>query len=103
LEEYVRRHDEGVRKGEFAPLAALFDVNASMLFVGVPLGPFYGRDAIHQAFREQPPSGELQIISLDEGRDRTVRATFGSGTDREGSLTLTTRDGLIDQLVIDLR
>lgn len=103
LEEYVRLHDDGVRKEDFAPLAAMFDLDAELVFMGVPLGPFHGRHAVHQAFCDQPPSGKLQIVSLDEEGPRTVRATFESGADGKGSLTLTTRNGLIEQLIIDLR
>jgi len=103
LDEYIRRHDDCVGKGDFAPVASLFDLDAELVFMGVPLGPFHGPHAIRQAFCDHPPAGKLRIVSLDEKDRHAVRATFESGVGGKGSLTLTTRNGLIDRLIIDLR
>jgi len=75
LEEHVRRFNEGVRSGDFGPMAAAFADDAEMHFEGVPVGPFVGRDAIAAAYRDRPPDDEVEIVDAEE-RDGAIVARY---------------------------
>jgi ketosteroid isomerase-like protein len=102
LADHVDRFNAGVRSGDFAPMLENFADDATMVFEGVPVGPFVGRDAIAQAYHEQPPDDELDV--LDEHRDgHTIVAGYAWRRERErraGELRLTIDDGRIRELVV---
>jgi steroid Delta-isomerase len=76
-----------------------FADDAQMEFVGVPVGPFLGRDAIEEAYRAQPPDDELVV--LDDRGDGTARYAWAKRPDRAaGDLRLTVADGRITRLVV---
>ena len=95
LEREVEAFNEGVRTGDWAALVSLFADDGELEFVGIPVGPFRGREAIAEAYRAQPPDDE--IVLLDGGpryawsRDPTRPA---------GELHLEERDGAIARLRI---
>jgi steroid Delta-isomerase len=95
LAAHVERFNHGVRTGDFGPMVEAFSDDAELVFVGIPVGPFVGREAIGEAYRAQPPDDE--IILLDgEG-------TYAWAAQPEvpaGRLFLTERDGEIARLVI---
>jgi len=62
LRAYVERHNEGVRAGAFAGLAALLARDAAMRFHGISAGPFEGAAAIVAAFLARPPSDEIVLL-----------------------------------------
>jgi hypothetical protein len=42
--------------------------DAELEFVGIPVGPFVGREAIGEAYRVQPPDDEIVLLNrLGEG------------------------------------
>jgi len=79
-----------------------FADGATMAFEGVPVGPFVGREAIAQAYRDQPPDDELDI--LDSRRDGgTIVAGYAWRREpekRAGELRLTVADRTITRLVV---
>jgi steroid Delta-isomerase len=86
LTAYVERFNEGVRTGDFAGLVELYAEDGELAFEGVPVGPFRGRAAIAEAYRERPPDDELRVTAVEERPDALV-ARFdwlrgGSGTMR---------------------
>lgn len=102
LDEHVKRFNAGVRSGEFAPMLENFADDATMAFAGVPVGPFVGRDAIAQAYREQPPDDELDVLDVRDDGD-TVVAGYAWRRDpdvRAGELRLTVRGDRISRLVV---
>ena len=102
LDEHVRRFNEGVRSGDFAPMIAAFADDAEMHFAGAPAGPFYGREAIGEAYREQPPDDEIEIFDSEE-RDGEIVARYAWLRDegrQSGEMRLTPRDGRIQKLVV---
>jgi steroid delta-isomerase len=102
LDEHVKRFNAAVRSGDFAPMLENFADDAEMVFEGVPVGPFIGRDAIAQAYREQPPDDELDVLDVRRDSDKIV-AGYAWGRDpevRAGELRLTVEDGLISRLVV---
>ncbi len=83
LAEYVARHNEGVRSGDFSRLAELLAPDAELVFHGLPVGPFRGRDAIAAAFASSPPDDELVLLAergdeADYGWSRTAGARGGT-------------------------
>ena len=75
LDRHVERFNEGVRSGDFAPMVEALAPDAEMLFEGIPVGPFHGRDAIGAAYREQPPDDELVLLDRRE-EDGDAVATY---------------------------
>jgi steroid delta-isomerase len=95
LEGHVERFNRGVRTGDFGEMVAAFAEDAELVFEGIPVGPFHGRDAIAAAYAAQPPDDE--IVLLDEN------GTYAWSKQPElpaGQLFLTEGDGEIARLVI---
>ena len=102
LDEHVRRFNEGVRSGDFAPMAAAFAEDAEMQFEGVPVGPFVGRDAIAAAYRDQPHDDEVEIFDTEE-RDGFIVARYAWLRDeghQAGEMRISQRNGEIQKLVV---
>ena len=102
LEDHVRRFNEGVRSGDFGPMAAAFAEDAEMHFEGVPVGPFIGRDAISAAYRDRPPDDEVEIFDPEE-RDGVIVARYAWRRDngrQAGEMRLSPRNGEIQKLVV---
>ena len=77
-------------------MVAAFSVDAKVVFDGIPVGPFVGREAIAEAYRAQPPDDEIVLLDDDDG-------TYAWASAPElpaGQLFLTERDGEISRLVI---
>ena len=102
LEDHVERFNEGVRTGDFTRMLENFADDATMAFEGVPVGPFVGREAIAQAYRDRPPDDELDV--RDRRRDGdTIVAGYAWRREpekRAGELRLTVDDGRITRLVV---
>ena len=68
LSAYIERFNAGARSGNWERMLELLAPNAELEFVGIPLGPFTGREAIGEAYRAQPPDDELVLLDrLDVG------------------------------------
>jgi steroid delta-isomerase len=99
LDDHVTAFNHGVRTGDWAPMLERFSDDAEMEFVGVPVGPFHGRDAIAEAYRRQPPDDELVV--LEDRGDGTARYAWGKTPDRAaGDLRLTADGERITRLVV---
>jgi hypothetical protein len=66
LRSYIARRNHGARSGDFAPMLAELTDDAQLVFEGIPVGPFRGREAIGAAYRSQPPDDELELLDVDE-------------------------------------
>ena len=102
LEDHVERFNEAVRSGDFTRMLENFADGATMAFEGVPVGPFSGRDAIAQAYREQPPNDELDVLDTRQEGD-TVVAGYAWRREpdrRAGELRLTVEGDKITSLVV---
>ena len=100
--DYVMVHNECVRTGDWEPLVDWFTEDAKLVFQGVPVGPFQGREAIAAAYRAQPPDDEVVIFALDEKDGRLV-ARYGwlrEPGKEAGGMFVTPRDGKIEELVV---
>jgi len=93
LDREVAAFNEGVRTGDWSPLVELFAEDAELVFEGIPVGPFHGRDAIAEAYRTMPPDDE--IVLLDIG----PRYAWSKEPERPaGELHVEERDGRIVRL-----
>ena len=102
LVEHVRRFNEAVRSGDFGPMLAAFAPEAEMAFEGVPVGPFVGREAIAQAYAQQPPGDEVVLLGEPRADGDVEEADYAwksEGT-RAGRMIVTSRDGQITRLVV---
>jgi steroid delta-isomerase len=72
LDAHVRRFNEAVRLGDFAEMVRGFAADAEMVFEGVPVGPFVGRDAIAEAYARQPPSDEVRLLGAPRVEGESV-------------------------------
>jgi len=94
LDDYVERLNAGVRTGEWKPMLELVAPDAELEFVGIPVGPFAGREAIGDAYRTQPPDDEL--VLLDRlGETSAVYAWAKEPARPAGEMHLEERDGAI--------
>ena len=96
LDREVAAFNEGVRTGDWSSLVELFTDDAELEFVGIPVGPFHGRDAIAAAYSAQPPDDE--IVMLQDRGDSAVYAWSRDPERPAGELHLEERDGAIARL-----
>jgi steroid Delta-isomerase len=95
LTEHVERFNHGVRSGDFGPMVAAFSEDAELVFEGIPVGPFSGREAIGEAYATRPPDDEIVLLDADG------TYAWSSAPDvSAGQLFLTEREGEIARLVI---
>jgi steroid Delta-isomerase len=72
-----------------------FAEDAELVFEGIPIGPFLGREAIGEAYAAQPPDDEIVLLDADGAY------AWSSAPDvPAGQMFLTERDGEIARLVI---
>jgi steroid Delta-isomerase len=104
LDAAVARHIElfnaGVRDGDFAALVDTFAPTAVMRFLGVPAGPYVGRDAIARAYAESPPDDTMSIVDVREAGPHTAQARFAWSRGGTGSMTISWHDGQVIDLTI---
>ena len=95
LEEHVERFNAGVQSGDFALMVAAFSEDAELIFEGIPVGPFSGREAIGAAYAAQPPDDEIVLLDGDGTYAWAKEAAMPAG-----QMFLTEREGEIARLVI---
>ncbi len=102
LDDHVGRFNDGVRTGDWEPMADGFAEDAEMEFRGVPVGPFVGREAIAAAYQEQPPDDELRVLEQRQanGRIEARYAWLAEPDVPAGEMILTSEDGAIRKLVV---
>jgi RimJ/RimL family protein N-acetyltransferase len=104
LYEYVARHNQGVRTGDWEALGECFAEDARLEFEGAAVEPFAGRDAILAAHRERPPDDEVRVLSAEQRADG-VEADYSWAAAPElpaGRMLLRLRDSTIELLVVSL-
>jgi hypothetical protein len=94
LTDYVERFNAATRSGEWQPMLELLAPDAELEFVGIPVGPCVGRDAIGDAYRTQPPDDEIVLLG-PRGELDAVYAWAREPTRPAGELHLDERDGAI--------
>jgi steroid Delta-isomerase len=102
LEAHIERFNHGVRSGDFEPMLAAFAPDAEMVFEGVPVGPFLGRDAIAHAYSAQPPIGEVRLLGSPRLAGGVIVGDYAWATkgERAGRMLLSESNGAITRLVV---
>ncbi|MFN8515391.1 MAG: hypothetical protein U0841_22945 [Chloroflexia bacterium] len=75
LERHIALFNQGVRTGDFGPMLAPFAPDATLTFVGIPVGPFHGKAAIAAAYATHPPDDEI-IPLATRAEGPTLTATY---------------------------
>lgn len=104
LQAHVRRFNEAVGSQDFGALVAGFAPDAEMVFEGVPVGPFVGRDAIAEAYARQPPDDEVRLLGEPRVDRERVASDYAWAAEprRAGRMIMSIRDGSIVRLVVTL-
>lgn len=104
LDEAVRRHvdlfNAAVRRSDYDALVDTFAPTAVMRFLGVPAGPFVGRDAIAHAYTESPPDDTMSIVDIKEAGPHTAQVRFEWDRGGTGSMTMSWNDGQLIDLTV---
>ena len=102
LDDHVRRFNEAVRSGNYDAMLEGFTADAAMAFEGVPVGPFIGREAIAEAYAQQPPTDEIRLLGEPRVDGDTVESDYAWAAEgrRAGRMILAARDGKIARLVV---
>jgi len=103
LTDHVARFNAGVRSGDFGPMVNGFAEDAELVFEGIPVGPFRGREAISAAYRLQPPDDEIELLDVEQDSEGQVVAAYAWGKRpgvRAGVIVLLPREERIARLVI---
>jgi steroid Delta-isomerase len=96
---HIDRFNAAVTSGDWSALLATLHPGAVMTFVGVPAGPYAGREAIAEAYATDPPDDTMRVLSVrcDEAADVVAFEWSRGGT---GTLTIRRGGGLITGLAI---
>jgi hypothetical protein len=97
LDRHVAGFNEGVRTGDWSAMLEQLADDAELEFVGIPVGPFSGEDAIAEAYRVQPPDDELVVLER-LGDDAAVYAWSREPARPSGELHLTVEDGRVQHI-----
>jgi steroid Delta-isomerase len=102
LEAHVRRFNEAVRSRDFIEMVDGFAPDAEMVFEGVPVGPFVGREAIAAAYARQPPDDEVRLLGTVRVNGDCAESDYAWAADgrRAGRMIVTARDGAVAHLVV---
>ena len=102
LARHVERFNDGVRSGDFGAMVDGFSDDAELVFEGIPVGPFHGRHAIAQAYRDQPPDDLIAVREATVSGD-DVSVAYGwqrDGYARAGDMHLTVEGDRVGRLVV---
>ncbi|MGS0688878.1 nuclear transport factor 2 family protein [Nakamurella sp. GG22] len=99
---HVNTFNAAVRSGDWDPFVSLFADDAVLEFVGPQVGPFRGRDAIAEAYRQTPPDDCIHLAGAPVVRgDETVIPYRWESTGSTGTMRLKSdSDGLVDHLTV---
>jgi hypothetical protein len=97
LDRHIAGFNEGVRTGDWSAMLAQLDDAAALEFLGIPVGPFRGKEAIAEAYRAQPPDDEL--VALDpRGEHAVVYAWSRDPARPAGELHLAVSEGRVTHI-----
>jgi steroid Delta-isomerase len=97
---HVAAFNDSVRSGQWADFAGRFTSDATMRFVGIPVGPFSGREAIAAGYAAQPPSDTLTVTSGVSSDDVDKLSFAWDSSNTTGTMVLRWNGDLIAELTI---
>jgi steroid Delta-isomerase len=97
---HVAAFNDSVRSGKWRDFASRFTPDATMRFVGIPVGPFTGREAIAAGYASQPPSDTLTVTrGVSSGNVDELRFAWDS-SGAAGTMLLHWSGDLIAELTV---
>ena len=96
---HVAAFNQCVGSGEWAAFAGRFTPDATMRFVGVPAGPFAGREAIAAGYASQPPTDTL-TVTRGVSRADADELWFAWDNGGTGTMSLRWNGDLIAELTV---
>lgn len=104
LEDALRQHidlfNAAVRGGEWTDFVSTFADDAVMMFVDVPSGPYVGREAIVEAYRQQPPDDTMTVTEIREEAPDAASAVFRWDRGGTGTMTIRWFEGQVAELTV---
>jgi steroid Delta-isomerase len=97
---HVAAFNDTVRSGAWADFAVRFTPDATMRFVGIPAGPFAGRESIAAAYASQPPSDTLTVTRGVSSGDVDELWFSWDSSGATGAMTLRWSGQLITELTV---
>src|SRR5689334_10516666 len=80
VDAHVDAFNRALRTSHWDGFAARFAPDARMEFVGVPVGPFEGRNEIAAAYRANPPDDTMTVLAVEaDGAVDVVRFAWSRG------------------------
>lgn len=101
VDDHVRVFNAAVLNHDWSAFVARFADDAVVEFVGVPAGPYVGRDAIAAAYEHSPPDDTIEAVgapSVEAGETVVPYRWTTSGA--TGTMRFTERDNQIGRLVV---
>ena len=92
---HIDRFNAAVVGGDWSAFLAALHPDAVMTFVGPPVGPFVGRDAIAEAYSTNPPDDTMRVLTVEGDVIYFEWSRGGTGT-----LTIQRNGDLITSLLI---
>ncbi|MBX6357533.1 MAG: nuclear transport factor 2 family protein [Micromonosporaceae bacterium] len=74
--DHVRRFNACVAAGDFSPLVESIAEDATMAFTGTDFGPFAGRAAIAEAYRQSPPDDTIEVVDVRQTDPATALVAY---------------------------
>lgn len=102
LHRHVELFNAGVRSGDFEPMLTQFADDADLVFQGISVGPFHGRQAILDAYRAQPPDDQIDLLAV-RPRPSEIEADYAwhrTMSKRAGRLIVLPEAHKIQRLVV---
>ena len=96
-ERHVARFNDAVRTGDWEPMLAGFDANATMAF---PQVEFTGIDEIRRGYADRPPDDQIVPLGIQEKGEHEVTVAFAWARGGTGRMALTHERGLVTRLAV---
>lgn len=102
FDRHVERFNSGVRTGDFGPMLEQFTADAELHFEGVPVGPFVGRSVIAEAYAQNPPDDEIDVLDVEtDGNSLVAHYAWRKDAGRPaGRMIMTPRADRIARLIV---
>jgi steroid Delta-isomerase len=101
FDHHVAVFNLAVGSKDWDELVELFAPDATLAFVGPPVGPFVGRAAIAASYAADGPDDTIELIGpVTRDRDEDVAAFRWRSTGRTGSMRAMTDGGRLHRLVV---
>jgi steroid Delta-isomerase len=101
FDEHVLRFNVAVDTGDWSQFTDRFAEDASLEFIGPPIGPFTGREAIHRVYALHPPDDKIELYGPVVADFEELVVPFRwARTRATGTMRVTEQSGQIARLVV---